>query len=133
MSIFVSIPFVVFIIWGLTKADLTVLGESKPLGDIDWINWAIVCFWNFSGVDCVSTVAGEVKRPERTVILALLGCVIIAFLQYFLVLATAAGVDGDNWQNWEAGSLSGVAKRAFGTWFGWWLVAASIVGSAGQF
>ncbi|EER12182.1 amino acid transporter, putative [Perkinsus marinus ATCC 50983] len=133
MSIFVSIPFVVFIIWGLTKADLSVLGESKPLGDIDWVNWAIVCFWNFSGVDCVSTVAGEVKRPEKTVIRALLGCVIIVFLQYFLVLATAAGIDGENWQYWSAGSLSGVGMRAFGTWFGWWLVVASIVGSAGQF
>lgn len=38
------------------------------------------------------------KRPEKTVIRALLGCVIIVFLQYFLVLATAAGIDGENWQ-----------------------------------
>ncbi|KAF4672370.1 hypothetical protein FOL47_000612 [Perkinsus chesapeaki] len=133
MSVFVIVPFIVFIIWGLTKADLSVLGETLPTSEIDWVNWAIVCFWNMAGVDCVSTVAGETKRPSYTVIRALLGCMVIVTLQYFFVLSTAAGIDGDNWQNWEAGALSGVAKRAFGDWFGWWLVAAAIVGSAGQY
>mmetsp|Transcript_5078 Transcript_5078/g.4319 ORF Transcript_5078/g.4319 Transcript_5078/m.4319 type:complete len:91 (+) Transcript_5078:31-303(+) len=70
-----------------------------------------------AGVDCVSTVAGETKRPSYTVIRALLGCMAIVTLQYFFVLSTAAGIDGDNWQNWEAGALSGVAKRAFGDFY----------------
>ncbi|KAF4672368.1 hypothetical protein FOL47_000610 [Perkinsus chesapeaki] len=133
MSVFVIVPFIVFITWGLTKADLSVLGETLPTSEINWVNWAIVCFWNMAGVDCVSTVAGETKRPSYTVIRALLGCMVIVTLQYFFVLSTAAGIDGDNWQNWEAGSFSGVAKRAFGDWFGWWLVSASVVSSAGQY
>ncbi|KAF4677135.1 hypothetical protein FOL47_003323, partial [Perkinsus chesapeaki] len=72
MTIFILLPFVVFVVWGLFKADLSVLGQTRSLDDFSWVNWAVICFWRMTGMNAISTVAGEVKRPERTPIRACL-------------------------------------------------------------
>ncbi|CAD7937853.1 unnamed protein product [Amoebophrya sp. A25] len=51
-----------------------------------------VIYWNLSGWDCVSTVAGEIENPEKNLAPALKYSLILTVLQYVLILSAAAGV-----------------------------------------
>ncbi|EER06554.1 amino acid transporter, putative [Perkinsus marinus ATCC 50983] len=133
MTIFILFPFVIVVIWGLFKADLSVLGQTRPLREIDWINWAVVCFWRMTGMNAVSTVAGEVKQPGRTVIRACLWCMVIVTIQHIAVLGVSAGLGDVNWKDWSDGFLAVIIKDAFGPVMGWWIVIVAIVASAGQY
>ncbi|KAF4697547.1 hypothetical protein FOZ60_004419 [Perkinsus olseni] len=107
MTIFILLPFVVIVFWGLFKADLSVLGQTRPIGEIEWLEWAVVCFWRMTGMNAVSTVAGEIKNPEKTVIRACLTGVM--------------------------GSLAIITRDAFGPVMGVWVVITAVVASAGQY
>mmetsp|Transcript_11681 Transcript_11681/g.9954 ORF Transcript_11681/g.9954 Transcript_11681/m.9954 type:complete len:151 (+) Transcript_11681:2-454(+) len=133
MSTFTLLPFVVFIIWGLFKADLSVLGQTRSLNDFSWVNWAVICFWRMTGMNAISTVAGEVKRPERTPIRACLWCMVIVTIQHIAVLGVAAGLEPNNWMNWSDGSISAITEKAFGPAMAWWVLIAAFVASGGQY
>ncbi|KAF4725757.1 hypothetical protein FOZ63_029553, partial [Perkinsus olseni] len=133
MTIFILLPFVVIVFWGLFKADLSVLGQTRPIGEIEWLEWAVVCFWRMTGMNAVSTVAGEIKNPQKTVIRACLWCMVVVTLQHITVLGVAAGLEDNNWKNWSDGSLAIITRDAFGPVMGVWVVITAVVASAGQY
>ena len=50
-------------------------GPAAVPGEFSWAHFGvamIACLWAYEGWNCVSFVAGEVKRPERNLLLALL-------------------------------------------------------------
>ncbi|MGH7434173.1 MAG: APC family permease [Polyangiaceae bacterium] len=72
----------------------------------------VVGMWNYMGWDNVSTIAGEVDRPERTYPRAVLAAVLLVALTYVVPVAAMAraGVDPSTW---DTGSWVEVA-RVFG-------------------
>lgn len=85
----------------------------------------LVVMWNFMGWDNASTFAGEVRRPQRTYPLAILGAILLIVATYALPVWAArfAGLDAGAWTtgSWvEAG-------RAVG---GGWLAALIALGGA---
>eukprot|EP00941_MAST-03F_sp_MAST-3F-sp1_P001579 g1579.t1 len=99
-----------------------------------------VLYWNLSGWQCVSTCAGEVKRPSYTMPRALFVALCITLASYFLPLLAASGSTKTDWRHWDDGSLSHIAKQiahaiglSNGKWMGLWIVGASALSNWGQF
>jgi amino acid transporter len=59
----------------------------------------LVAMWNYMGWDYVSTVAGEVERPQRTYPVAVFVAVLLVALTYVVPVAAmaVAGVDPSDW------------------------------------
>ena len=61
----VVLPFIALGALALPKMDISHWGNTKPLKDVQWINYLNVMFWNLNSWDCVSTLAGEVRNPTK--------------------------------------------------------------------
>ena len=61
-------------------------------------------FWNYSGFDCISTCAGEIKDPANSVPRGLFIALALIVISTMLPLLVAVGVNKPHWQNWHDGS-----------------------------
>lgn len=61
----VVLPFLALAVLAVPQMDVSRWAGTKPLGDIHWINYLNVMFWNLNSWDCISTLAGEVRNPTR--------------------------------------------------------------------
>lgn len=106
--------------------------EVISLGKV--MDLVAILYWNFSGLDCVSTCAGEVKNPSRSYKLGLSLAILLIVLTYFLPLSAAVvSVDeAGEWKSWEEGSFVDIGVSQLGYSFGVWVVIASFVGNAGM-
>ena len=97
-----------------------------------WPAMVSVAYWSLSGFDSVSTFAGEVEAPHRTLPRALLcGCLLMVVCY---VLPLTAGVLADEeWAHWKDGSLTHVAQLVGGRWLGGWVLASSALSNWGLF
>lgn len=77
-----------------------------------------VAIWSYSGWECVSTFAGEVEQPSRTIPLATLAAVPLVSLLYLLPLGVALGAS--DWRAWnsETHTISQIAGEVVGPWLG---------------
>ena len=80
----------------------------------------------------LTTLAGEVEHPGKTLPAALFTAVGVMLLCYVAPLALAAGAD-PGWSCWEDGSLSTAAYRIGGTWLGGSVLVSSCLGNWGLF
>ncbi|WP_293681293.1 APC family permease [uncultured Phenylobacterium sp.] len=105
--------------WG--QADLLAVptGPANPAGALTvglLLQGSILTFFSFLGFEDMLNVAEEVKRPERTIPVALIGAMILASLIYMAVSITAVSVVP--WPDLAAapGPLKLVIERA-APWF----------------
>ena len=122
----VNLPFALLAVWGLPNVTvsnwfpgfLTIpAGGLRPVSES--IGLALsVALWSYSGWECVSTFAGEVDKPSRTVPLATLAAVPLVALLYLLPLGVALG--GSDWKTWhsESHTISQIASGIVGPWLG---------------
>lgn len=82
LCIFSLLPFIVLVVYGAPKVDLQRF-QQPNLGDVDWGYLLNVLFWNLNYWDSISTLAGEVSRPEKTFPTAV-GCVCNSIASCFL-------------------------------------------------
>lgn len=68
--------------------------RPKPM---HWFAFLNVVYWNLSGWDCVSTVAGEIDRPSRSLKSALRWALALTVSQYVVILSVAAGIGVVPW------------------------------------
>ena len=92
-----------------------------------------VALWSYSGWECVSTFAGEVEKPARTVPLATLAAVPLVALLYLLPLGVALGAS--DWKTWnsESHTISQIAGEIVGPWLGSWMSLAIMASSWGMY
>jgi amino acid transporter len=152
LAVFVCLPFLAFVIIGAPQVSLKNLvamrhgtGHSSGSGDFsaldflrsqepsDWRHLLSVLYWSYSGFDGVSTCAGEVANPARSLPRGLFAALIIVVLVTVLPLAVAAGVDKPPWWSWESGSFAVIADRVGGHWLGAWVLVASVAGCLGLY
>jgi amino acid transporter len=65
ITIVVLAPFVVLAILAIPHMHPANWLESKPLKEVNWIDYFNIMFWNLNSWDSVSTLAGEVRDPAR--------------------------------------------------------------------
>ena len=131
MTIFVLLPFALLCLLGaphVTPANWFVLDWST----VQWVPFLNVMFWALNYFDAVSSLAGEVENPGRTLPRALFIAVILVVAAYLLPLLVGIGVASHS-SDWTLGYFAGVAEQVGGKWLAWWIVVAAAVSQLGQF
>lgn len=103
------------------------------LKDVDWNLYLNTLFWNLNYWDSISTLAGEVENPNKTLPKALFYALILVVLSYFLPLLSGTGAIALNRELWTDGYFSDVAKIIGGAWLGWWIQGAAAMSNMGMF
>ncbi|KAJ1296953.1 hypothetical protein BS78_01G340800 [Paspalum vaginatum] len=101
--------------------------------DKDWKLFFNTLFWNLNYWDSVSTMAGEVDRPGKTLPKALVAAVSMTSLGYLLPLMAATGavdVPPDAWGN---GFFADAAGMIAGRWLKYWIEVGAVLSSIGLY
>ncbi|OMO92700.1 Amino acid/polyamine transporter I [Corchorus olitorius] len=103
------------------------------LGFIDWGLYLNTLFWNLNYWDSISTLAGEVENPSKTLPKALFYAVILVVFAYFFPLLIGTGAIPLDRQLWTDGYFSDIAKVLGGVWLLTWIQAAAALSNMGMF
>ncbi|KAF3444410.1 hypothetical protein FNV43_RR14102 [Rhamnella rubrinervis] len=128
------IPFIVMSTLAIPKIDPSkwvVMGQKGKRKE--WKLFFNTLFWNLNSWDSVSTLAGEVKTPQKTFPKALLISMLFTCSSYLIPLmaSTAAiSLDLDDWIN---GYYADVAEEIAGSWLKSWVKFGAFVSSLGLF
>src|SRR5882724_635180 len=97
MSVLLLGPFVVLIVFALTKVDLGAMHAIAAKGAVpaDLLGGILIAMWNYQGWDNASTVAGEVENPQRTYPIAMLVAVLLVTITYLLPVGAVALTGAD--------------------------------------
>ncbi|KAH6834785.1 Amino acid permease family protein [Perilla frutescens var. hirtella] len=101
--------------------------------NVDWNLYLNTLFWNLNYWDSISTLAGEVHNPKKTLPKALFYALILVFLGYFFPLLTGTGAIPLQRELWTDGYFSDVAKILGGAWLSWWIQGAAAMSNMGMF
>ncbi|XP_048430851.1 probable polyamine transporter At1g31830 [Pyrus x bretschneideri] len=130
LGIFSIVPFVVM--------GLVAIPKVKPsrwlvvnLHDVDWNLYLNTLFWNLNYWDSISTLAGEVENPKKT--LPLFYALILVVLGYLFPLLMGNGAVPLDRELWTDGYFSDIAKIIGGVWLRWWIQGAAAVSNMGMF
>merc|ERR1719353_1732200 len=101
---------------GLPGMDMhNCLERPEKTADIKWATWLNVLFWNLNYWDSISTVAGEVEEPRRTLPRALGVAVVLVVLTYAVPLASGVALlPAGSWSSWHNGTFVKAASAAGG-------------------
>ncbi|WRX13498.1 Amino acid/polyamine transporter I - like 7, partial [Theobroma cacao] len=103
------------------------------LGYIDWGLYMNTLFWNLNYWDSISTLAGEVENPSKTLPKALFYAVILVVFGYFFPILIGTGAIPLDREMWTDGYFSDIAKMLGGVWLLAWIQAAAALSNMGMF
>ncbi|KAL5561249.1 hypothetical protein UlMin_030996 [Ulmus minor] len=104
--------------------------------DMKNVNWGLylnVLFWNLNYWDSISTLAGEVENPSKTLPQGLFYALILVVLGYIFPLLIGTGAIQVHRELWSDGYFSEIAKILGGVWLRFWVQAASALSNMGMF
>ncbi|KAK6118693.1 hypothetical protein DH2020_047606 [Rehmannia glutinosa] len=134
LGVFSLLPFVVM--------GFVAIPELEPsrwfvvdLKNVDWALYLNTLFWNLNYWDSISTLAGEVENPGRTLPKALFYALILVVLSYFFPLLIGTGANSVPLDRsvWSDGYFSDIAKILGGVWLRFWVQGASALSNMGMF
>jgi amino acid transporter len=107
IQVLVMVPFVIFVIYGLTRGSgnpfhpILVPGQSffssMELG-------LAIMLWMYSGWESMSTLSGEIENPQRVIPKALMMALPLVIGTYFITVFAAYRATGGDWANmWTGG------------------------------
>lgn len=99
----------------------------------DWNLFFNTLFWNLNFWDNVSTMAGEVDKPQKTFPLGLLYAVIFTCLGYIIPLIAVTGAISVDQNEWETGFMATAAEIISGKWLKIWLEIGAVLSAIGLF
>ncbi len=104
-----SAPFVLIVLIAPLKVGALAGAAVAPSGsDVGLIGGLLICMWNYMGWDNASTIATEVKRPQRTYPRAMIVAVIVVAATYIIPFA-AMWLTGVPANSFETGSWADLA------------------------
>ncbi|XP_078440163.1 polyamine transporter PUT1-like isoform X2 [Wolffia australiana] len=106
---------------------------GPPPSPPDWGLYLNTLFWNLNYWDSVSTLAGEVHNPRKTLPRALLYALLLVVLAYLVPLLAATGAVAADRADWTDGFFAVAARALGGPALGAWVQAAAAVSNAGMF
>ncbi|KAA8539092.1 hypothetical protein F0562_025783 [Nyssa sinensis] len=132
LGILSILPFIVM--------GLIAIPELRPsrwlvvdLHSVDWNLYLNTLFWNLNYWDSISTLAGEVDNPKKTLPRALFYALVLVVLGYFFPLLISTGAIPLNRELWTDGYFSDIAKMLGGVWLRWWIQGAAAMSNIGMF
>ena len=128
-----SAPFVAIVIlaplkWGALANAVTTPTTSH----VDIIGGLLIAMWNYMGWDNASTIAAEVKQPQKTYPRAMMGAVILVSLTYVVPVA-AMWATKLSPTAWETGSWADIAGMLGGPILRVALVLGGMMSAFGMF
>lgn len=99
----------------------------------DWNLFFNTLFWNLNFWDNVSTLAGEVDRPQKTFPVALLVAVIFTCVAYLIPLFAVIGAVNVDQSQWDSGFHATAAEMIAGKWLKIWLEVGAVLSAIGLF
>ncbi|KAK3004973.1 hypothetical protein RJ639_019817 [Escallonia herrerae] len=99
----------------------------------DWNLFFNTLFWNLNFWDNVSTLAGEVEKPQTTFPVALFSAVIFTCLAYILPLLAVTGAVSVDQSEWETGFMANAARMISGKWLKIWIEIGAVLSAIGLF
>ena len=131
MNVLLLAPFGLMAAIAVLHPAPTVQGSASP-EHVDLLGGILIAMWNYMGWDNLSTIAGEVERPQRTYPLAMLGAVILVVVSYIVPVAAVA------WAHvglnvWDAGGWVEAGRAVGGQWLAGAVAAAGVIGAFGTF
>ncbi|KAJ7955411.1 Amino acid/polyamine transporter [Quillaja saponaria] len=99
----------------------------------DWNLFFNTLFWNLNFWDNVSTLAGEVDRPQETLPRALFIAVIFTCVAYLIPLFAVTGSVSVAQSEWEAGFHAEAAEIIAGKWLKYWIEVGAVLSAIGLF
>jgi len=99
----------------------------------DWNLFFNTLFWNLNFWDSVSTLAGEVDRPQKTFPTGLFVAVIFTCLAYLIPLFAVTGAVSVDQSLWEAGFMADAAQIIVGKWLKIWIEIGAVLSAIGLF
>ena len=135
LNIALFLPFVALIVVALTvgRTPSAATGAGNiPPRHADLLGGILIAMWNYMGWDNLSTIAGEVKDPQKTYSRAMCGAVILVIVSYVLPVAAIArtGIDPNRW---TTGGWVDVGRIVGGETLAIAIAAAGVVGAIGTF
>jgi amino acid transporter len=111
-----SAPFALIVLLSPFKYGALASAVATPTAShVDLIGGLLIAMWNYMGWDNSSTIAAEVKSPQKTYPRAMLLSVVLVSLTYIVPVAAVA--------------MTGIAPAAFET--GSWADVAGLIGGPG--
>ncbi|VVB94307.1 Amino acid permease [uncultured archaeon] len=83
-----------FVVFGFGLVKISNFSPFVPNGEIGIMQGATIIFFAYSGFARITLVSEEVKRPKRTIPLAIILALIISTIVYMMVSITAIGLVG---------------------------------------
>jgi amino acid transporter len=128
-----SAPFVLIVILAPFKYGALANAVTTPTtSHVDIIGGLLIAMWNYMGWDNASTIAAEVKEPQRTYPRAMMAAVALVSLTYILPVAAMAMTKLSP-TAWETGSWADVAGLVGGPVLRIALVAGGMLSAFGMF
>ncbi|OAY52283.1 probable polyamine transporter At1g31830 [Manihot esculenta] len=132
LGVFSLLPFVFM--------GLVAIPKLKPsrwlvmdLDNVDWGLYLNTLFWNLNYWDSISTLAGEVENPSKTLPKALFYAVILVVSGYLFPILIGTGAVPLDRELWSDGYFSDIAKILGGIWLRTWIQGASALSNMGMF
>lgn len=132
LGVFSLLPFLVM--------GLVAIPQLEPsrwfkidLGNVDWGLYLNTLFWNLNYWDSISTLAGEVDNPSKTLPRALFFAVILVVVSYLFPLLVGTGAVPLDRNQWSDGYFSTIASILGGIWLRTWIQGASALSNMGMF
>jgi amino acid transporter len=128
LSVFLMAPLVWIVIAGALHLHFNPLVPFRAPGvnGLDGFGSGLaLAMWFYSGMTEISTVAEEVRRPARTIPLALLLIVPIIILSYSGPILAGLGAVGQ-WQDWTSGYFAEIGRRLGGSVLETWAFMGSV-------
>lgn len=132
LGIFSILPFVVMGFLSIPRLEVSRWFVTD-FSNVDWSLYLNTLFWNLNYWDSVSTLAGEVHNPKKTLPKALFYALILVVVSYLYPLLTGTGAIPLDRELWTDGYFSDIAKILGGIWLRWWLQGASALSNMGMF
>src|SRR3974377_1951409 len=128
-----SAPFVAIVLLAPFKYGALASAVTTPTTPhVDIIGGLLIAMWNYMGWDNASTIAAEVKQPQKTYPHAMMAAVTLVSLTYILPVA-AMGTPKLRPTAWETGSWADVAGMVGGPLLRIALVLGGMMSAFGMF
>jgi amino acid transporter len=132
LNILLFLPFIAIVLFSAMRPVASSAADGGVIAHTDLIGGIVIAMWNYMGWDNLSTIAGEVDRPQRTYPLAMLASVILVIASYLLPVAAVAHAHLDL-GIWTTGGWVAAGRMLGGPVLAVAVSAAGAIGAVGTF
>ena len=131
MNVALLAPFVALTILALGSGK-SAGAAPVPLRHADLLGGVLIAMWNYMGWDNLSTIAGEVEKPERAYSRAMFGAVVLVVVSYLIPVGAVArtGIDPNRW---TTGGWVNIGQIVGGETLAIAIALAGVIGAIGSF